>query len=385
MAGRIGCVSGAEGYHALVSGAVSDGRSRARLWVSYAVAWLPFAFYWGALVLLGRGSPSFAVVSALVMMAGAAFLGTGIWWLSGRYPWSEERMLLWLARHAGFATLFATALAGLDAWLTAAGAGRSVGTFLQEDTGFALRSVLVYVWLYGLVAAVCYATRAHRRLKAQAVAAAHAEAQAAQAQLRALRAQLNPHFLFNALHSLSALVRANPDAAEEALERLGEMLRYALADAENEDVRLSDEWAFTRHYLALESLRLGSRLRLETRVDSEALSCVVPCFLLQPLVENAVRHGIATRTAGGSLYVGAELLGDDLLIHVRDDGPGTLPERAQAARGIGLRALRERLASRYENGLGGQADVRVETSPGAGFAVSVRLPGRPLTGLRETA
>jgi hypothetical protein len=367
-----------------VSGAASDGRSRARLWLSYAVAWLPFAFYWGALVLLGRGSPSFAVVAALVMMAGAAFLGTGIWWLSGRYPWSEERILSWLARHAGCAALFATALAGLDAWLSAAAAGRTLGTLLQ-DTGFVLRSVLVYIWLYGLVAAVCYAIRAHRRLRAQAVAAAHAEAQAAQAQLRALRAQLNPHFLFNALHSLSALVRANPDAAEEALERLGEMLRYALADADSEDVRLCDEWAFTRHYLALESLRLGSRLRLETRVDSEALSCVVPCFLLQPLVENAVRHGIATRTAGGSLYVGAELLGDDLLIQVRDDGPGTLPERAQAARGIGLRALRERLASRYGDRAGGRADVRVETSPGAGFAVSVRLPVRPVSVLRETA
>jgi signal transduction histidine kinase len=368
-----------------VDGGVSVARSRTRLWVSYGAAWLPFAVYWGAVVLLGRGSPSFAVVAALVMMAGAALLGTGIWWLSGRYPWSDRGVLGWLLRHAVFAAVFAASLATLDAWLSALAAGRSLGGFLRADPGFALRGVLVYVWLYGLVAAVCYAIRAHRRLEAEAVAAAHAQAQAAQAQLRALRAQLNPHFLFNALHSLSALVRANPDAAEEALERLGDMLRYALADAESEDVRLSDEWAFTRHYLALESLRLGPRLRLETRVDSEALSCVVPCFLLQPLVENAIRHGIATRAAGGTLFVGAELLGDDLLIHVRDDGPGTLPERAQAARGIGLRVLRERLLSRYPGEGKSAAEVRVETSPGAGFAVRVRLPVRLLPLLRETA
>jgi hypothetical protein len=369
-----------------VGSAAWEARARARLWASYGAAWIPFAFYWGAVVLLGRGSPSVAVVAALGMMAGAALLGTVVWWLSGRYPWSEHGIAGWLARHAGFAALFAGALATLDAWLTGLAAGRSLAAFLSAEPGFALRGVLVYVWLYGLVAAVCYAIRAHRRLKAQAVAAAQAEAQAARAQLRALRAQLNPHFLFNALHSLSALVRANPDAAEEALERLGEMLRYALGDAESEDVRLSDEWAFTRHYLALESLRLGPRLGLETRVDSEALSCIVPCFLLQPLVENAIRHGIATRTAGGSLFVGAELLGDDLLIQVRDDGPGTLPERAQAARGIGLRTLRERLSSRYPAGRGTPAaEVRVETSPGAGFAVSVRLPARPVPLLRETA
>jgi signal transduction histidine kinase len=353
--------------------------------VSYGAAWLPFAFYWAAIVLLGRGSPSFAVVAALGMMAGAALLGAGVWWLSGRSPWTGERVGAWLARHAVCAVLFAGALATLDAWLSSHAAGRSLGAFLRDGPGFALRGVLVYVWLYGLVAAVCYAIRAHRRLKAQAVAAAQTEAQAARAQLRALRAQLNPHFLFNALHSLSALVRANPDAAEEALERLGDMLRYALADTDTEDVRLSDEWTFTRHYLALEALRLGPRLRLETRVDSEALSCVVPCFLIQPLVENAVRHGVAARTAGGSLFVGAELRGDELSIHVRDDGPGTLPERAQAARGIGLRVLRERLSSRYPPGSGKEADIRVETSPGAGFAVSVRLPARPLPLLQETA
>ena len=182
------------------------------------------------------------------------------------------------------------------------------------------RGVLVYCWLYGLVAGVCYAARANQRVRAEALLAARAEAAASRAQLQALRAQLNPHFLFNALHSVGALVREDPARAEEAVERLGDMLRYAIGDGAEEEVPLSEEWAFTESYLALESLRYGKRLRIEKHVSPEALSCMVPAFVLQPLVENAVRHGIARRLGGGSLVVHAKVTGEDLALEVRDDG-----------------------------------------------------------------
>jgi signal transduction histidine kinase len=295
---------------------------RARLWFRYGWAWLPFAFYWAALVLLDRGSVSAAFVAGVVMTTATALLGAGVWWLSGRHPWTGRAGLGWLLRQAGFALVFAGTLSVIDAALHAATAGRSLAAEVVAAPGTVLRGVLVYSWLYGLLAGVCYAIRAHLRLRAETLLSARAEAAASHAQLRALRAQLNPHFLFNALHSLGALVRQDPEAAEEAVERLGEMLRYALDDDADEEVLLADEWAFTRSYLAIEALRYGDRLRVQADLTPEALSCLVPVFVLQPLVENAVRHGIAPRTAGGCLFVDAAVEGEWLTIRVRDDGSG---------------------------------------------------------------
>ena len=354
---------------------------RARLWFRYGWAWLPFAFYWAALVLLDRGSMSAAFVAGVVMTAATALLGAGVWWLSGRHPWTGSSGLGWLLRQAAFALVFAVALSMIDAALHAATAGRSLATELDAARGAVLRGVLIYSWLYGLVAGVCYAIRAHLRLRAETLLAARAEAAATHAQLRALRAQLNPHFLFNALHSVGALVRQDPEAAEQAVERLGEMLRYALDDGADEEVLLADEWAFTRSYLAIETLRYGDRLRVQADLTPEALSCLVPVFVLQPLVENAVRHGIAPRTTGGCLWVAAMVSGNTLVLRVLNDGEGLATATERQKRGVGLRAVEERLRSRHR----GRARVEVQTAPGAGFVVSLRLPAETARPLRETA
>jgi signal transduction histidine kinase len=345
---------------------------RSALPLRYLWAWLPFAFYWTALVLLDRGSMSAAFVAGAVMSAAAILLSGAAWWLSGRYPWSPQAVFAWLLRQAAFAFVFSVALALLEVGLRAAAGGRGFGAEVVASPVALVRAVLVYSWLYGLVAGVCYAARAHLRFRAEALLAARAEAAASRAQLQALRAQLNPHFLFNALHSVAALVRENPSAAEEAVERLGEMLRYALDDGVDEEVLLEEEWAFTESYLALEALRYGPRLRLDASLSPEALSCVVPAFVLQPLVENAVRHGIAPRTAGGRLLVRAAVSAGDLELEVRDDGPGLVRPEEAGRRGVGLRAVEERLLSRHP----GRARMEVASAPGTGFAVRLRLPAR---------
>ena len=315
---------------------------------------------------------SAAFVAGVVMTLAAIVLTAWVWWLSGRHPWSSEGVPLWLVRQAGAAFAFSATLAVLEVGLRAAAAGRGIVAEVVASPVALARGLLVYTWLFGLVAGVCYAARAHLRLRAEALLSAKAEAAASRARLQALRAQLNPHFIFNALHSVAALVRESPSAAEEAVERLGEMLRYALDDGADEEVLLSEEWAFTESYLALEALRYGERLRLQTSVSPEALSCVVPAFVLQPLVENAVRHGVAPRLAGGRLLVQAAVTGTELEIEVRDDGPGVLKPEDTRRRGVGLRAVEERLRSRHA----GRARIEVTTAPGSGFVVKLRLPAQ---------
>ena len=162
------------------------------------------------------------------------------------------------------------------------------------------------------------AIRANHLARTQAAAAAEARLLAQQAQLVALRAQINPHFLFNALHSVGALVASDPTRADMALERLGDLLRYTLGT--EDEVLFAEEWKFTQDYLAFEQLRLGDRLRLHVSVDPSALSTMVPPLILQPLVENAVRHGIAARTEGGAIDLTARVEDSRLVLCVRDDG-----------------------------------------------------------------
>ena len=208
-------------------------------------------------------------------------------------------------------------------------------------------------------------------------AQAQAEAARTSAELAALRAHLHPHFFFNTLHALSALVREDPRQAQQAVEWFGDLFHYTLRnDREGRTlVRLSEELDFARTYLDLEALRLGDRLRLAWDVDEDALDALVPPLLVQPLVENAVRHGIAPRREGGTLSVGVWVAegsdGSDVLeVEVADDGAGVCPVESADGPGYGLRGLRRTLAHLY----GPAAALTVRTRPGAGFVARLHLP-----------
>jgi sensor histidine kinase YesM len=166
-----------------------------------------------------------------------------------------------------------------------------------------------------------------------------AEALAAAARLDALRARLNPHFLFNALHTLAALVKLQPAIAEGAIERLGDMLRYTLKENGRELVEFAEEYEFTKQYIAFEQLRYEDRLKVEINIDPESFNYELLPFSIQTLAENAVHHAISVRPEGGSIWITSSCRNGRLSISVRDDGPGIAGEPGTSHH-LGLRSLR---------------------------------------------
>jgi LytS/YehU family sensor histidine kinase len=238
---------------------------------------------------------------------------------------------------------------------------------------FAGWQLLTGFWSYGITAGIAYAIRIARSLREKEAARARDEAARVTAELSALRGQLNPHFLFNTLHTVIALVRRDPHKAEAALEQFGEMLRYVLDlnRTKQEDVQLADEIEFVRDFLALEQLRLPDRLRVVEEISPDTLDCLIPSLTLQPLVENAVRYAIATRVEGGTITISSYLENSSLVLQVSDDGPG-VSENAAGGSGIGLRAVRQRLETRYP----GENTFEIKTAPNSGFTVHLSLPAR---------
>ncbi len=226
-------------------------------------------------------------------------------------------------------------------------------------------TVLWWLLLYALLTVLLRARQTRERLRERELAAARAE-------LQALRARLDPHFLFNTLHSLGALIRDNPDAAEEAIERFADMMRYVLRTTRAEgDVRLVEEIEFVRDYLALEQLRFGERLRVVEAIDERTLGCAVPALLLQPLVENALRHGIGPLPEGGTVRIATWRSADALGLEVADDGRGDAsPPRTREEGGVGLESVRRQLAARFP----GRHRFEVRTPAAGGFTVSITVP-----------
>ncbi len=204
--------------------------------------------------------------------------------------------------------------------------------------------------------------------------ALRAESLAHQARLSALRFQLNPHFLFNAMNAVSTLVVEQRNAeANRMLSRLADFLRLTLEDDGRAETTLADELVYVRAYLEIEQVRFGERLRLRYDVADDALLAGVPPLILQPLVENAVKHAVAPRREGGTITISARLAGSRLRLAVLDDGPGLADDPA-AAPGVGLANVRARLEELY----GERAGLRLERGVPDGLGAVIELPYRPL-------
>jgi len=333
-------------------------------WFAYAIAWLAAALFWALAASWGSNRPPReTLLYGFLAMGPAALMGVVVWALSRRVEW-DWRSRRFLGVHGIALLVFIGVYA--TSWLwpdVITGKGAEALTRLRTSP-ILIWNLLMGTWLYLMVAGLSYAIRAQRRERAVEAAAAEARLLAQQAQLAALRAQVNPHFLFNALHSVGALVGTDPARADRALERLGDLLRYAL-HAEDQ-VSFGREWAFTQDYLAFEELRLGPRLRVEAQVDAAAQEVLVPPLILQPLVENAVRHGIADRPEGGRIALQARVAADRLLLTVEDDGPGA---GTKGGNGVGVGTIRERLSVLY----GDQAKLETHQLP-TGYRVSIDLP-----------
>ena len=227
-------------------------------------------------------------------------------------------------------------------------------------------NLLVYWGAAGTFLALDVREHAHQHQ----LRAARLEAQLGQAQLQALQMQLNPHFLFNTLNAVASLIHSDPEAADLMLVRLSAFLRLTLDLPPDPEHSLRRELAFTQGYLAIEQVRFRDRLRVGVEVDEALLDAKVPVLLLLPLVENALRHGVASRETGGSIRVRARREGDRLCLEIRDDGPGCAPGRMGA--GIGTANTQARLQQLFGEG----QRFRLEHAEGAGTLAQVEIPLR---------
>jgi len=224
----------------------------------------------------------------------------------------------------------------------------------------------VYFALVGIQHSFFYFAQARER----ETQAARLAAQLSEARLGALRMQLNPHFLFNSLNAITVLVRdGNTADASRMLELLSGVLRQVLQTDRGHETSLAEELDFLERYLAIEQVRFSDRLRPRVEIDASIARAAVPRFLLQPLVENALRHGIARRGDAGLVEVAGRREGETLVLTVRDDGPG-LEEMAGSAGGVGLSNTRQRLEALY----GARASLVVTNAEGGGAIATVRLP-----------
>ena len=230
------------------------------------------------------------------------------------------------------------------------------------------------VLIYGIVLLIYYAVNYYRRYQEGRIRTSQLEAQLTQAELQALRMQLHPHFLFNTLHSISTLVRDEPDAAEAMIARLSELLRLALETAGAQLIPLHQEVEFAERYLEIEQIRFQDRLEVRFDIDSETLDAEVPNLILQPLIENAVRHGLG-QCPVGRLEIRSRLSGPKLLLQVIDNGAGlgAQPLPTGGSTGVGLANTRARLATIY----GKEHDFVVRDASNGGVEAEILIPFRP--------
>lgn len=230
-------------------------------------------------------------------------------------------------------------------------------------------SLPLYWVIVSLAHAEGYAVRLREKEQRQAVL----EVGLARAQLEALEAQLQPHFLFNTLNSITALIRPNPEAAETMVADLSDLLRATLEARASFEVPLRREIELLDRYAAIQQVRLADRVSFEWRIPDSVRDALVPPFILQPLVENSLEHGAGCRTAGGHVVVSAWTAAEGLFLEVRDNGPEPTDERpASAEGGIGLGNTRERLRALY----GEDHKIVLRTRPGEGLEIQIRIPHR---------
>jgi signal transduction histidine kinase len=313
-----------------------------------------------------------------------------IWYLAWTYTWALfTPVILWLQRRFPFrrgrwaSTIVLHFVASLlIAWIGSLVfnfTGQALG-HVEGGTGVLLReSLSMFVaflhfdpLFYWIIIGLAYLTEHYQTSRARELRASQLETQLAEARLQALEAQLHPHFLFNALNTIAVLVRTERSAqAVRVVTGLGELLRRALDGAGAQVVPLKQEIEFIRRYLEIEQIRFGERLEVELCIEPRTQDAQVPYLILQPLVENAIQHGIASRTSAGKLRIDARRDDSRLQLSVQDDGPGLSEDMdGTSGNGVGLSTTKERLQRLY----GDDHDFVVENAEDGGVIARLDLP-----------
>jgi two-component system LytT family sensor kinase len=299
-----------------------------------------------------------------------------IFWADRRLPVSRkqlpQRLLAHLLPSLIFTSLYIYIFAAVLAVL-----GMGPWSSLQNTKilAGALRGMFLWSWLvYWLILGASQVYHYYKHYLSSELQMERLERNFSEARLNALRMQLDPHFLFNALNTISSQVERDPRLARGMIEHLGDLLRLSLESKDRQEVPLAEEMSFLDHYVAIQKIRFGDQLKIETQISPDVKFASVPCLFVQPLVENAIRHGISRRSSGGTVIILAQRSDGRLDIRILDDGVG-LPSgwTLETSTGLGLSITRERIAGLYPNGAS-HFDVRRRI--GGGTEVEISLPLR---------
>jgi two-component system, LytTR family, sensor kinase len=309
-----------------------------------------------------------------------ALLTPFVFIIARRVPLARGQLARRVPMHFIASILLCGAWAGLGTLLRWALFPQQAQPTLQSVLGWFFTSLPFGVAVYFAVLGVEHAAFFFLEARTRETQAARLSAQLAEARLSALRMQLQPHFLFNSLNAIGVVVRDRDTAtATRMLEQLGEMLRRVMHADRPHEVPLAEELEFVRQFLAIEQIRFSDRLRPVLDIAPGLERAATPEFLLQPLVENALRHGLAKRESATLLRIEVRREGDALVLTVTDDGPGPEAGVAESREGVGLANTRERLATLY----GDRARLTLAATPGGGAAATVRLPYREISPATE--
>lgn len=329
-----------------------------------------------ALPTLGAGDWRAPLLASLTQWWAWGLMTPAIIAIDRRLPFSRaqslRRLATQLALGVAAAVLHVYLRAALAALLGAAPWSKLADIHVLAVA--ASEGVLWSLLIYCLIVGGWWAYQSHQLYMAAELRMERMERSHAEARLNALRLQLDPHFLFNTLNTISAQVQAEPKLARQMIEHLGDLLRLSLDPKSRDEIALSDELDFLDLYLAIQTIRFGDKLRVTRHIAPDVLRSAVPSLFIQPLVENAIRHGISHRAAGGAIVISAQRVDQTLEIIVRDDGAGLPPNWSpRHATGLGLRLTRERIAGFHPDGA---TQLTMENHPDGGVQVSIRMPLR---------
>lgn len=335
-----------------------------------SLLWVLWSMLFGSILVISENlSYLIAVFSSMLAYAPLALLSIWIYYFCHVYS-SDKNKVLFFTVHLVMGLLVSAV------WLTL---DYGIHYLIWKEAVFVykpIKQVGVFsfvqgVFIYGVLAGIFYSIIYQKKIREKEVMSAELQAETRQAELRALKSQVNPHFLFNTLNTIFALMDTDVQKAKQTVTELSDMLRYSMAGFYHESVTLREEVDMTKRYLNIEKQRFADRLSVHYDIDEQLMNQTVPPMLLQPLIENAVKHGITPFKKGGMIYLSIRRQNGLLQITVKDTGKGTVNNDAQIKKnGIGLKNLRKRLELLYDD----QFSLQVEPRINSGFIATVKLP-----------
>jgi len=350
--------------------------------------WIPISAFW-VLITLASALQELLILRgefwAAFRFAGSlwlpwAFLTPAIVWFSNANTLNRAQWRKRIARHLLVFVLIAVPLGMISHWAGPPPSRRNAQTQTTAQTQpsiteIILRRGIFQFPIYWGIVAIAHAFIFSQRAREREQLALNLETRLAKSRLQALQMQLNPHFLFNTLNSIASLVHENPKAADEMITSLSEFLRLTLKTSDRSEVPLREEMDFLDHYLAIEQIRFGDRLRVEKQIEPALLGAQVPVLILQPLVENAIKHGIEKKLGPGVVTITASRSGETMQLQVRDNGRGQQATvGGHVSEGVGLSNIRARLRELA----GDAATLQISSPPEGGFVAEIRLPWRTI-------